>query len=149
MDQQIYILDLKPQNSFIKYAVDAGYTVFVVSWVNPDGSYRDVGIDTYVEEVSSRPLKRQDHHRAKAGHTIGYCIAGTLLTIALAHMAKTGDDSIKSATYFTTLTDFEMRENFPSLIDDAFLKGIEGEVEEKGFLRGVLYGAHLLLSSRA
>lgn len=131
---KFYILDLKPENSFIKYAVDAGFTVFVVSWVNPDGTYRDVGIDTYMQEGVFEAVRvvKEITGQPKV-NAIGYCIAGTLLTLSLAHMAKIGDDSIQSATYFTTLTDFEDPGELSVFIDDAFLKGIEGEVEEKGF----------------
>ncbi len=86
---KFYILDLKEQNSFIKFAVSKGFTVFVVSWVNPDETYRDVGIETYVKEgvfaAVDAVLEITDTKKVNA---IGYCIGGTLLTIALAHMAK-------------------------------------------------------------
>lgn len=132
---KFYILDLKEKNSLIKYAVDQGFTVFVVSWVNPDESYRDVGFDEYVKDGL---FKAVDVAKQITGeeqvNVIGYCIAGTLLTIALAHMAAHDDKSIKSATYFTAMTDFEEAGDLGVFIDDGFLAGIEREVDEKGYL---------------
>lgn len=130
-----YILDLRETNSLIKYAVEKGFTVFVVSWVNPDASYRNVGIDTYLSEGL---LTAIDQVKIITGqekvNAIGYCIAGTLLTIGLAYMAKTGDDSVNAATYFTTMTDFEDPGDLGVFIEKNFLSGIESEVEEKGYL---------------
>ncbi len=132
---KFYILDLKEKNSLIKYAVDQGFTVFIVSWVNPDESFRDVGFDTYVEDGLFKAVEVvKEITSEKQVNVIGYCIAGTLLTIGLAHMAKKGDDSIKCATYFTAMTDFEDSGDLGVFIDDGFLAGIEREVEEKGYL---------------
>ena len=132
---KFYILDLKEKNSLIKFAVDQGFTVFVVSWVNPNDTYRDVGFDTYVEEGLFKAVEvAKEITHEKQVNVIGYCIAGTLLTIALAHMAAHGDKSIKCATYFTTMTDFEDSGDLGVFIDDGFLAGIEREVDEKGYL---------------
>jgi len=132
---KFYILDLKEKNSFIKYAVDQGFTVFIVSWVNPDASYRDVGLETYVREgileAIDAVLEITGNKRVNA---IGYCIGGTLLTTALALMAAEGDDRVKSATFFTTLTDFEDAGELGVFIDDEFLNAIEKEVDAKGYL---------------
>ncbi|MGB7336420.1 MAG: class I poly(R)-hydroxyalkanoic acid synthase [Salaquimonas sp.] len=132
---KFYILDLKEQNSFIKFAVDQGFTVFVVSWVNPDETYRDVGIETYVKEgiyaAVDTALEITGNKRVNA---IGYCIGGTLLTIALADMARNNDKRIKSATYFTTLTDFEDAGELSVFIDESFLTAIEKEVDARGYL---------------
>jgi len=132
---KFYILDLKEKNSLIKYAVDQGFTVFVVSWVNPDATFRDVGFDTYIEEGLFKAVEvAKEITGENQVNVIGYCIAGTLLTIALAHMAAHGDKSVKSATYFTAMTDFEDAGDLGVFIDDGFLAGIEREVDEKGYL---------------
>ncbi|MCC5987028.1 MAG: class I poly(R)-hydroxyalkanoic acid synthase [Pararhodobacter sp.] len=133
---KFYILDLKPQNSFIKWVVDQGYTLFVVSWVNPDASYADVGMDTYVEEGFLEAIaKVKEICGVKSINAIGYCIAGTTLSMALALMAKRRNRSVKSATFFTTLTDFSDRGEVGVFLEDDFVDGLEAEVTEKGFLR--------------
>lgn len=138
---KFYILDMKEKNSLIKYAVGQGFTVFVVSWVNPDASYRDVGFDTYIEEGLFKAIDVAKQITGEAQvNVIGYCIAGTLLTIGLAHMAASDDKSVKCATYFTALTDFEDAGDLGVFIDDSFLAAIQKEVDEKGFL------SHFLMS---
>lgn len=132
---KFYILDLKPQNSLIKWIVDQGYTLFVVSWVNPDAGYADVDLQTYVEEGYLEAIaKVKDICGVKAINAIGYCIAGTTLSLTLALMDKRKDRSIKSATFFTTLTDFSDRGEVGVFLEDDFVDGIEAEVAGKGFL---------------
>jgi polyhydroxyalkanoate synthase len=132
---KFYILDLKPQNSLVRWIVEQGYTLFVVSWKNPDASYRDVGMGDYIEEgylAAIAEVKRitgEDQVNA-----IGYCIAGTTLALTLALMEKRKDKSIKSATFFTTLTDFSDQGEVGVFLTDDFVDGIEREVEEKGYL---------------
>jgi polyhydroxyalkanoate synthase len=132
---KFYILDLKPKNSLINWIVEQGYTLFVVSWVNPDGAYADVSLDTYAEEGY---LTAIDEVRKITGekqvNAVGYCIAGTTLSAVLALMHKRGDKSVRSATFFTTLTDFEDAGEMAVFLDDDFVDGIEREVEAKGFL---------------
>jgi len=132
---KFYIMDLKPQNSLINWIVEQGYTLFVVSWVNPDPSYADVGMDTYVEEGY---LTAIEEVKAITGepkvNVIGYCIAGTTLALTLALMKKRKDTSINSATFFTTLTDFEDQGEVGVFLNDDFVDGIEREVKEKGIL---------------
>jgi len=132
---KFYILDLTPQKSFIKWVVEQGYTVFVVSWVNPDARYAEVGMDDYVEEGY---LKAVEEVKAITGeekvNVIGYCIAGTTLALTLALMQKRGEKSIRSATFFTTLTDFSDQGEVGVFLDDDFVDGIEREVSEKGCL---------------
>ncbi|MFA7434037.1 MAG: class I poly(R)-hydroxyalkanoic acid synthase [Gemmobacter sp.] len=132
---KFYILDLKPQNSLIKWIVDQGFTLFVVSWVNPDASYRDTGIDDYIQEGY---LAAIDEVRRITGedkvNAVGYCIAGTTLALTLAMMQKRGDSSVKSATFFTTLTDFSDQGEFAPFLTDDFVDGIEREVEARGYL---------------
>ncbi len=132
---KFYILDLKPQNSLIGWIVEQGYTLFVVSWRNPDPSYADVGLDTYIQEgylVAVDEVKKITGE--KEINAIGYCIAGTTLAMTLAYMHKTGDKSIKSATFFTTLTDFSDQGEFTPFLSDDFVDGIVRECTEKGML---------------
>lgn len=132
---KFYILDLKPQNSLLKWMVEQGYTVFVVSWVNPDAAYADVSIETYIEEgylTAINAVKAATGE--KEVNAVGYCIAGTALSLTLALMKKRGDKSIKSATFFTTVTDFGEQREFTPFLQDDFVDGIEREVAEKGYL---------------
>lgn len=132
---KFYILDLKPQNSLIKWIVDQGYTLFVVSWVNPDASYRDVGMDDYIRDGYIRAMAEVRRITGeKQINAVGYCIAGTTLALTLAHLKKAGDTSVKSATFFTTLTDFSDRGEVGVFLDDDFVDGIERQVAADGIL---------------
>ncbi len=132
---KFYIMDLKPANSLIKWIVDQGYTLFIVSWVNPDETYADVGIDDYVDDGyltainEVKKITKQDQVNA-----VGYCIAGTTLSMVLSLMEKRGDTSVKSATLFTTLTDFEDPGEMGVFLDDDFVDGIERQVANAGYL---------------
>ncbi len=132
---KFYILDMKEKNSLIKWIVDQGFTLFVVSWVNPDASYADVGMDDYVAEGYLTAIEAVT---AITGETqinaVGYCIAGTTLSVTLALMAKRGDTSIKSATLFTTLTDFSDPGEVGVFLSDNFVDGIEKECARTGVL---------------
>ncbi|UWP96249.1 class I poly(R)-hydroxyalkanoic acid synthase [Aliiroseovarius crassostreae] len=132
---KFYILDLKEQNSLIKWIVDQGYTLFVVSWANPDESYRDVGMGTYIEEGYLAAIEEvKKITKQKKVNVVGYCIAGTTLSLTLSLMKKRGDTSINSATFFTTLTDFSDQGEVGVFLDDDFVDGIEEEVNSKGYL---------------
>ncbi len=132
---KFYILDLKPANSLIKWIVDQGFTLFVVSWVNPGPEYADVGLDDYIREGY---LTAMDEVRAITGedrvNAVGYCIAGTTLALTLAHLSQAGDARVKSATFFTALTDFSDQGEFTPFLADDFVDGIEREVADKGIL---------------
>lgn len=132
---KFYILDLKPQNSLIKWIVDQGYTLFVVSWVNPDATYRDTDLTAYVEEGYLTAIAEA---KAICGtekvNAVGYCIAGTTLAMTIALSKKRKDTSINAATFFTTLTDFSDQGEVGVFLDDDFVDGIEAEVAEKGIL---------------
>ena len=132
---KFYILDLKPANSLIKWIVDQGFTLFVVSWVNPDASYADVGMDDYIRDgylAALGEVKRLTGE--KQVNAVGYCIAGTTLSLTLAHLHKQGDKSVKSATLFTTLTDFSDPGEVGVFLDDDFVDGIERQVAVDGVL---------------
>lgn len=132
---KFYILDLKPKNSLIKWIVEQGFTLFVVSWVNPDASYADAGIDTYMQEGFLAAINEVKKITGEAKvNTIGYCIAGTTQAATLAYMAKVGDKSIRAATFFTALADFADPGEMGVFLDEDFLHGIDEEVDKKGYL---------------
>lgn len=132
---KFYIMDLKPQNSLIRWIVEQGYTLFVVSWINPDDSYADVGLEDYIEEGYLQAVEvAKDITGEKQVNAVGYCIAGTTLSATLALLQKRGDKSIKSATFFTTLTDFSDQGEFTVFLQDDFVEAIERQVTEKGVL---------------
>jgi len=136
---KFYILDLKPANSLIKWIVDQGYTLFVVSWVNPGIEHSDVGMGDYIEEGFLEAIRvAKEITGEKKVNAIGYCIAGTTLNMTLALMKKRGDKSIKSATFFTALTDFSDQGEFTPFLQSDFLSGIEEEVEKIGVLRSFI-----------
>jgi len=132
---KFYILDLKPANSLIRWIVDQGFTLFVVSWKNPDASYADVGMDEYVEDGfltairEAKAITGQDKVNA-----VGYCIAGTTLSLTLALMRARGDKSVNSATFFTTLTDFSEPGEVGVFLDNDFVDGIEAQCRQDGIL---------------
>ncbi len=132
---KFYIMDLKPKSSLINWIVEQGYTLFMVSWVNPDAGYRDVTLDTYVEEGFQAAIHEvKEITGEKQVNAVGYCIAGTTLAATLALMHKHGDKSVRSATFFTTMTDFEDAGEMSVFLDNDFVDGIEREAAEKGYL---------------
>lgn len=134
-----YIMDLKPENSLIKWITDQGFTLFVVSWVNPDATYRDVGLDDYITDGYLTALREVKAITGqKQVNAVGYCIAGTTLSMVLALLKQRGDTSIKSATFFTALTDFSEQGEFTPFLQDDFIDGIEAEVAENGVLRSFI-----------
>jgi len=135
---KFYILDLKPANSLIRWIVEQGYTLFVVSWVNPDASYADAGIDTYVEEGYLKAIEIVKRITGEEQvNAVGYCIAGTALALTLALLNRRGDKSVRSATFLTALADFEDRGEFAIFVEDDFLDGLEAQVKEEGIMRSL------------
>ncbi|MDP4891251.1 PHA/PHB synthase family protein [Cypionkella sp.] len=136
---KFYVMDLKPQNSLIKWVVEQGFTVFVVSWVNPDASYADVSLDDYIREgylTAMAEVRRiTDQPQINA---VGYCIAGTTLGLTLSHLQRAGDTSVKSATFFTTLTDFSDPGEVGVFLDNDFVDGIERQSTADGMLSKTL-----------
>ncbi|MFC3179496.1 class I poly(R)-hydroxyalkanoic acid synthase [Cypionkella sinensis] len=132
---KFYVMDLKPQNSLIKWIVDQGFTLFVVSWVNPDGAFADVGMDDYIREgylTAMAEVRRITDE--KQINAVGYCIAGTTLSLTLSHLHRAGDSSVKSATFFTTLTDFSDPGEVGVFLDNDFVDGIERQSNADGML---------------
>ena len=132
---KFYILDLQPKNSFIKFCLDQGKTVFVLSWVNPDARHRDLGWDSY---MTLGPLAALDAIEQATGeaevNVIGYCIGGTLLATVLGHMAAIDDHRITSATFFTCIMDFEEAGELTLFVDEEQLAALERQMDEKGYL---------------
>jgi polyhydroxyalkanoate synthase len=138
---KFYILDLKKQNSLIKWITEQGYTLFVISWINPDDTYADVGLEDYIEDGYLAALREVKAITAQEQvNCIGYCIAGTTLSLTLSLLKKRGDKSIKSATLFTALTDFSDQGEFTPFLQNDFIDGIEAEVNERGYLRSHIMG---------
>jgi polyhydroxyalkanoate synthase len=133
---KFYVLDLQPKNSFIKWAVDQGNTVFVVSWVNPDEKLAQKGFEDYLQEG---PLAALDAIEAATGersfNAVGYCLGGTLLASALAYMTAQKDNRIASATYFVTLVDFSEVGDMAVFIDEEQLASLEKRMRERGYLQ--------------
>jgi polyhydroxyalkanoate synthase len=134
---KFYILDLRPRNSFIKWAVDQGHSVFVISWVNPGEELAHKSFDDYLLEG---PLAALDAITQATGepeaNVIGYCIGGTLTAAMLAYMASLGDTRVKSATFFTSLVDFAECGELAVFIDDEQLDRLEKHMDAKGYLEG-------------
>ena len=132
---KFYILDLRPQNSFIKWAVDQGYTVFVISWVNPDESLSDKTFEDYmVEGILAAFDAACEACEVEELTAIGYCLGGTLMAATLAYMAATGDDRVKACTFFTAQVDFSEPGELGVFIDEEQLKYLEQRMEEHGYL---------------
>ncbi|MGL4319845.1 MAG: PHA/PHB synthase family protein, partial [Paracoccaceae bacterium] len=132
---KFYILDLKAQNSLIKWLVDQGFTLFVVSWVNPDASYAQVGMDDYIRDGYLRAMAEVRRITGeKQINAVGYCIAGTTLGLTLAHLQKAGDKTVNAATFFTTLTDFSDPGEVGVFLDNDFVDGIERQSMQDGVL---------------
>ncbi len=134
---KFYILDLKPANSFIRWAVEQGLTVFVVSWVNPD---QNLAHKTFEDYMMEGPLQALDVIEEATGerevNVIGYCIGGTLMAGTLAYMASRGDQRFTSATFFTAMTDFAESGELKVFIDDEQLRLLEDHLATKGYLEG-------------
>ena len=134
---KFYILDLRPRNSFVRWAVSQGHTVFVISWVNPDEKLAEKGFEDYMREgylAALDAIERATGEREV--NAIGYCLGGTLLASTLAYMAAKKDDRIKSATFFVTLMDFAEAGELGVFIDEEQLKALEGKMNKRGYLEG-------------
>jgi polyhydroxyalkanoate synthase len=134
---KFYILDLRPKNSFIKWAVDQGHTVFVISWVNPDETLADKGFEDYMKLGPYAALEVMEKATGeKAFNVIGYCLGGTLLACTLAHMAAKRDTRIKTATFLTTMVDFAEAGELGVFIDEEQLQSLEEKMNRRGYLEG-------------
>ncbi|HEY1257879.1 MAG TPA: class I poly(R)-hydroxyalkanoic acid synthase, partial [Stellaceae bacterium] len=134
---KFYILDLKPENSFIRWAVAQGHTVFVISWVNPD---RRLAAESFADYMLKGPLAALDAIEQATGereaNAIGYCLGGTLLACTLGYMAAKRDRRIKSATFFVTMLDFAEAGELSVFIDEEQLTALEKRMDDRGYLEG-------------
>jgi len=132
---KFYILDLTPEKSFVKWCVDQGLTVFMVSWVNPDAKLAEKTFEDYVHEG---PLAALDVIKQATGESkvnaIGYCVGGTLLAITLARMAVNRDHRIASATFFASQVDFTYSGDLKVFADEEQIAALEREMTDRGYL---------------
>lgn len=134
---KFYILDLNPQKSFIKWCVDQGHTVFVISWVNPDERHAAKDWEAYIREGVDFALDTTEKATdEKEVNAIGYCVGGTLLAAALALHAKEKGRRIRSATLFTTQVDFTHAGDLKVFADDGQISALEEGMASKGYLDG-------------
>ena len=134
---KFYILDLTPEKSFIRWAVEQGHTVFVVSWANPDEHQAQKGFTDYMREGILESLDVIGRiTRESEVNAIGYCVGGTLLSFTLAYMAAKGDTRIASATLFATQVDFTFAGDLKVFIDESQIEAIEKKMSVRGYLEG-------------
>jgi poly[(R)-3-hydroxyalkanoate] polymerase subunit PhaC len=132
-----YILDLRESNSFIRWALEQGHTVFVVSWVNPDKRLAGKGFDDYMLEGSLAAIDAVCKATGEAQcNVIGYCLGGTLLGCTLAWLAAKGDDRVGCATFFVSLLDFSQPGELGVFIDEQQVASLEKKMNQRGFLEG-------------
>jgi len=134
---KFYVLDLNPQKSFIKWAVDQGHTVFVISWVNPDERHAAKDWESYAREGIGFALDTVEQATGEREvNAIGYCVGGTLLAATLALHAAEGDDRIRSATLFTTQVDFTHAGDLKVFVDEDQISQMEVGMQASGYLDG-------------
>ena len=133
---KFYILDLRPRNSLVRWAVSQGHTVFVISWVNPDEKLAEKGFEDYMHQGYLAALDAiEEATGEREVNAIGYCLGGTLLASTLAYMAAKKDDRIKSATFFVALTDFEEAGELGVFIDEEQLTSLEDKMNKRRLSR--------------
>ena len=134
---KFYILDLKPENSFIKFLLSKGIPVFLMSWVNPDSSHSKIGYDDYLKDGLLDAIQQtRKFYSVDLINSIGYCIGGTLLATGLSYLNARKLEYIKSASFFTTLTDFEDPGDLSIFVSDEYLNTIKDQIHDHGFMDG-------------
>lgn len=134
---KFYILDLNPEKSFIRWAVEHGHTVFVISWVNPNERQAEKSFEHYMREGILEALTQIETATGeKKVNAIGYCVGGTLLSVTLAYMAQTRDTRIASATLFTTQVDFTDAGELKVFVDEEQISTLEKHMKKRGYLEG-------------
>jgi poly[(R)-3-hydroxyalkanoate] polymerase subunit PhaC len=130
-----YILDLSPGNSLVKYLVDRGHTVFMISWRNPGAEDRDIGLDDYLRMGVLQALEAvKTIVPGERVNAVGYCLGGTLLSIAAAYLAQQGDNTLNSVSLFAAQTDFTEAGELMLFIDDSQLSFLDDVMWERGYL---------------
>ncbi|GAC1695483.1 MAG: class I poly(R)-hydroxyalkanoic acid synthase [Ktedonobacteraceae bacterium] len=132
---KFYILDMQPQNSLIKFMVDGGFTVFVISWKNPDASMEEISFDDYLTlgPLNALEVIKELTDSPKV-NPIGYCGGGTLLSATIPYLVAKGDETINAATFFVALQDFAEVGDTSVFIDEPQLTYMEGKMAERGYL---------------
>ena len=134
---KFYILDLRPEKSYIKWCVDQGITVFVISWVNPD---KELGNKTWADYMTEGPLTAMDVIEKVTGemkvHTAGYCVGGTMLASTLAYLAEKRRQRVTSATLFAAQVDFTHAGDLLVFVDEDQISALERDMHESGILEG-------------
>jgi poly[(R)-3-hydroxyalkanoate] polymerase subunit PhaC len=134
---KFYILDLRPDKSFIKWCVDQGITVFVISWVNPD---KKLGTKTWDDYMKEGPLAAMDIIEKATGemkvHTMGYCVGGTLLATTLAWLAEKRRERVTSASFLAAQVDFTHAGDLLVFVDEGQISALERDMQESGVLEG-------------
>jgi polyhydroxyalkanoate synthase len=134
---KFYILDLKPEKSYVKWCVDQGITVFLISWVNPDKALGQKTFDDYMKEG---PLAAMDAIEKATGelkvHTAGYCVGGTLLATTLAWLAEKRRQRVTSATFFAAQVDFTHAGDLLVFVDEDQISALERDMQSSGVLEG-------------
>ncbi|RFC65621.1 MULTISPECIES: PHA/PHB synthase family protein [Mesorhizobium] len=134
---KFYILDLNPEKSFIRWAVEQGHTVFVISWVNPDERHGRKNWESYIREGLQFALDTIEQETGETEvNAIGYCVGGTLLAAGLALMAQEGDNRIQSVTFFTTQVDFTYAGDLKVFVDEEQVQALEKAMTDRGYLEG-------------
>jgi len=132
---KFYILDLTPEKSFIRWCVEQGITVFVISWVNPDAHLARKSFEEYMREGVIRAMDAVTEATGeKKMHTIGYCVGGTLLAITLAWLAAKKQHRVVSSTFFTAQVDFTYAGDLAVFVDEERIKQLEERMKEQGYL---------------
>jgi polyhydroxyalkanoate synthase subunit PhaC len=138
---KFYIIDLRPENSFVRWLVGQGYTVFLVSWVNPDASLAEAGFEEYMKGGIFAALDAVEKATGvRDPNCVGYCIGGTLLAATLAYMAQKHDDRVHSATFWAAQTDFSEAGELSVFVDEAQLEALKAKMDSEG---GVLPGSKM------
>lgn len=130
-----YILDLSPENSFVRYLLDQGFTVYMISWRNPDATDAQLGMADYLEQGPQAALNHIcTKTKATKVHSLGYCLGGTLLSMEAARMARDGDDRLASMTLLAAQTDFSEAGELMMFIDESQVSFLEDVMAEQGYL---------------
>ena len=138
---KFYIIDLRPENSMVRWLVSRGYTVFLVSWVNPDAALAQKGFEDYMRDGIFAALDAVEKATGvRDPNCVGYCIGGTLLAATLAYMAAKGDHRINSATFWAAQTDFSEAGELSVFVDEAQLEALKAKMDSEG---GVLPGSKM------
>ncbi len=134
---KFYILDLQEKNSMVRWLIQQGYRVFMVSWINPDATYKDIGFEDYVLNGAVAAIHAVKKIASSATVScVGYCMGGTLLAATLAYLAKTKDKSVNSATFLCSLLDFKEIGRIAIFINETQVSFIESIMEKDGYFDG-------------